>query len=86
MKASTIKIENPLLDQLYEARPDKKMSLSAFVRGILEADVRRRRGIEAADKYSEFLKSNPEEGEWLQDWESAPLGEEPRPSRKRKAA
>lgn len=72
MKASTIKIENPLLTDIYALKPSKR-SLSAFVRSMLEEGVRQRRMREAAEQYSRFLKANPEEARWLGEWESADL-------------
>ena len=84
MNATTIKIENPLLNEIVKITPEKK-SISAFVREVLENEVQRQKMIQAAERYSEFLASNPEEREWMGDWESADLARSPRPaSRKRK--
>lgn len=76
MKASTFKIENPLLDELNEIRPPSK-SLSAFTREILEKAVQQEKMIQAAERYAEFLKGEKEEG-WLEDWEVADLAKAPR--------
>lgn len=72
MEATTIKLENPLLNQLYESKP-KGLSLSAFVRELLEREVRQRKMAQAAGQYSEFLKANPDEAVWMEEWEAAPL-------------
>ena len=72
MKATTIKIEDPLLNKLKKVMP-KDTSISAFVREVLENDIRRRGMIEAAERYVEFLESNREEQFDLQEWESSDL-------------
>jgi hypothetical protein len=83
MQATTIKIENPLLDELRSLTPRTK-SLSGFIREILEQEIQRRKMIQAAEKYADFLKSSPGEREWLEEWESADLSRAPRYIRKRK--
>ena len=77
MKASTIKIENPLLNELHTLKPPLK-SLSAFIKGLLEDSVRQKKMKEAAEKYSLFLESNPDEDKWLGEWESSKLTEAPK--------
>lgn len=72
MKATTLKIENPLLDELYSIKP-KTQSLSNFVRGILDAVVRRNKMIQAGESYADFLQKNSTEAVWLDEWESADL-------------
>lgn len=83
MQATTIKIENPLLDQLKGCKP-KDVSLSAFIREILESQVRKQKMAAAAQKYTEFLRENPDEDEWLKEWEEAPLEQEPKDRIKKK--
>lgn len=85
MQATTLKIENPLLDELYKLKP-KTLSFSTFVRGLLEKSVRRQKMIEAGDRYAEFLRESPTEGAWLDEWESADLASQPKPGKKRKKA
>ncbi len=82
MQATTIKIEDPLLRELKNITP-KKFSLSKFVKEILEQEVQRHKMIIAAEKYNEFLASNPEESSWLQDWEAADLTSTPKTKRKK---
>lgn len=77
MKASTLKIEQPLLKELYQIKP-KKMSFSAFVKQSLESFVNRQKAIQAAHTYQQWLANNKEETTWLDEWESAPLSKEPR--------
>lgn len=72
MKATTLKIENPLLDSLYKGKP-KSISFAAYVREILSRFVKQNETLRAASTYVEFLKSNPDEMEWLSTWESADL-------------
>lgn len=83
MKASTIKVEDPLLTELYRYKP-KDLSFSAYVRDLLEQAIRRRRSIESANQYVEFLQSHPEESEWLADWETADLALPPKQKKIRK--
>jgi predicted CopG family antitoxin len=80
MRATTFKIEDPLIGELSACKPEDK-SLSAFIREILEREVTKKKLIEASQKYSDFLKSHSQEREWLEDWESADLVRPPkRPS------
>lgn len=72
MKSTTLRLDNPLLAELNQERP-KKVSLSAFVRDILKREIKRRKMIRAANQYSLFLKDNPAEQEWLDEWEEADL-------------
>lgn len=72
MKATTIKVEGALLEELTRAKP-RSQSLSAFVRSILEREVLRRKLTESAERYAEFLRGSPEERSWLSEWESADL-------------
>ena len=83
MQATTIKLENPLLRELRNLTP-RAMSLSAFIREILEQEIQRRKMVQAAEKYADFLKSSPGEREWLEEWESADLSRAPRLVRKGK--
>lgn len=72
MKATTLKIENPLLNELYGLKP-KSQSFSNFVRSLLEKSVRRQKMIRAGERYIEFLTANPDEECWIGEWESADL-------------
>ncbi|MBI4411247.1 MAG: hypothetical protein HY541_02035 [Deltaproteobacteria bacterium] len=53
------------------------LSLSAFVRDILEDAVKRKRMAESAGKYTAFLKDHPDEEAWLDDWDAADLARPP---------
>ena len=75
MKASTLKIEQPLLKELYQLKP-KSMTFSAFVKNSLEAFVNRQKAVEAARKYQDWLSKNKAESVWLESWENAPLSKE----------
>jgi hypothetical protein len=83
MKATTIKIEGKLLQELEEAKPPS-VSLSAYVRDVLKSDLRRRKLAQAAVSYRDFLAANPEEQSWLREWDEADLLTDPRSKRKRR--
>lgn len=85
MKATTIKVEDPLLEELNSMKPKEK-SLSSFVRDILDGEVRRMKLISAADRYTAFLDDHPEEREWLTSWEEAPLEHAPKRTAKRRTS
>jgi hypothetical protein len=76
MQATTIKIEDPMLSEIKNILP-KDQSLSAFIREVLEREIRRRKMIDAGNQYAEFLAGSASEREWLEDWESADLTNAP---------
>lgn len=80
MRATTIKVEGDLLDRIDRHRP-KGQTITAFVRSVLEQEIRRREMTEAADQYARFLEQNEEERAWLHDWDSADLAKPPRRKR-----
>ena len=61
-------------------------SISAFVREVIEREIQRRKMVESAEAYAEFLKANGEEAVWLDEWEGAPLDRPPRRTRKKRTA
>lgn len=77
MKATTIKLEGRLLEQLKKAKPPSK-SVTAYVREVLESDIRRKRVAEAAVEYRAFVKNHPDEESWISDWGNADLATPPR--------
>jgi hypothetical protein len=77
MKATTIKVEGELLEELERAKPATE-SLSAYVRKVLLKDLRRTRLVQAAAAYLEFLEAKPEEQSWLKEWDEAELAAPPR--------
>lgn len=77
MSSTTIRLEGPLLKDLKSITPPGK-SLSAWIRSVLEKEIRRYRTTKAAAAYQRFLKSNPDEAAEADAWENAPLGEDPR--------
>jgi hypothetical protein len=81
MKATTIKLEGELLQELEEAKPES-LSLSAYVREVLRKDLQRRRLAQAAVSYEDFLAANPEEQSWLREWDQANLASCPRRRRR----
>jgi len=82
MRATTIKVEGQLLKDLTQAKP-ANLSLTAFVRSILEREVLRARLADATERYATFLDQAPEEQGWLEQWERADLATPPRKSRRR---
>ncbi|MDO8518626.1 MAG: hypothetical protein Q7T11_00495 [Deltaproteobacteria bacterium] len=80
MKATTLKIEDPLLQRLHHFKPASQ-SLSSFARELLESGIRRKQMTEAADKYSRFLEDNEDEREWLSEWGDADLITAPKKSK-----
>ncbi len=77
MKATTIKIEGDLLEELEKAKPPSK-SISAYVRDILESDIKRHRVAEAAVEYEAFVAAHPEERKSLEEWDQADLANPPK--------
>jgi hypothetical protein len=77
MKATTIKLEGDLLQELEAAKPPS-LSLSAYVREVLKKDLRRRRLTQAAVSYQEYLSASPEEQSWLREWDAADLATAPK--------
>jgi hypothetical protein len=82
MGATTIKVEGKLLDELTRAKPSN-LSLSAFVRVILEREVLRQKLGDAAEQYARFLEKTPQEREWLSEWERTDLASPPKSRRRR---
>lgn len=72
MSATTIKVEGNLLKDIKKCLATSQ-SVTAFVRETLEKEVRQRQMIAGAEAYNKFLQENPEEQEWLEDWEEADL-------------
>ena len=54
----------------------------AYVRALLQQAVVRRRMIDAADRYAEFVRDTPEERTWLAEWDSADLVTPPKRRRR----
>lgn len=81
MKATTIKVEGDLLQELERAKPAAQ-SLTTFVRDVLRREVRRQQMAAAADRYTEFLAEDSEERAWLDEWDRADLARPPRRRRR----
>lgn len=78
MPATTIKLESDLAKKASDLKSEGQ-SISAFVRSLIEREYRARQLQKSAHIYERFLRENPEEREAMEVWESAPLGEAPRP-------
>jgi hypothetical protein len=83
MKATTVKVEGELLRELERSKPPR-LTLSGYVRSILEREMRRRKLAEAADRYVGLLRDAPDERGWLDEWDAADLASAPVRKRKRK--
>ena len=81
MKATTIKVEGDLLEELEKMKPTSQ-SLSGYVRSVLRREVLRNRMAGAAERYAELLRSNPDERGWLDEWETADLDKPVRKARR----
>ena len=67
MRATTIKLEGKLLEDIEAAKPAGR-SVSAHVRWVLQKDLDRRQAREAAARFRAFIDAHPEEQAWLADW------------------
>jgi hypothetical protein len=83
MKATTIKVEGTLLETLEKTKPPK-LTLSAYVRTLLERALRQEQMAAAAERYAEFVREAPEESGWLAEWERADLATHPTKKRGRR--
>lgn len=81
MKATTVKLDGKILEELDEIRPPA-ISLTAFVKGVLHSEYQRRKMRDAALEYSKFLRASEGEAEFLQEWEAADLDRPVRRTRK----
>jgi predicted CopG family antitoxin len=82
MRATTIKIEDPLLSELEKYRKGKQ-SVTALAKEMLERDLKRMKMIEAGRTYAALLQSDAEEREFLDEWAAAPLEQELRAAKTR---
>ncbi len=80
MQATTIKLDGALIKRLKAFKP-REDTLSAFVRSVLDAELRRRTLRAAAESYSQFLRDHPEEADEMSAWATAPLQ---RPAKRRR--
>ena len=83
MSATTIKLEGKILKELKEAKRADQ-SLSALIRELLEAELRRRKMSLAAQEYASFVRENPSESLEMEAWSSAPLHQDVDPRKKKK--
>ncbi len=76
MKATTIKLEGELLENLEAGKPENQ-SLTAYVRAVLQESLDRARVREAAVSYRAFVESNEDEKALLEEWDRADLNTPP---------
>jgi len=81
MKATTVKVDGALLRDLERIKP-RSLTLSAWVREILQREVKRQRMAEAADRYTEFVRDSPAETADLAEWDRADLTATPKRRRR----
>lgn len=81
MKATTIKVEGELLQELQRGKPESQ-SLSAYARSLLQREVLREKMTDAAERYTEFLRRQADERAWLDEWDSADLARPPKRRRR----
>ncbi len=72
MSATTVKLDSALLQELRQMKPANQ-TLTALVRELLEAEIRRRRMIRAGAEYAAFVEQNADEASELELWANAPL-------------
>ena len=84
MRATTIRLEGKLLEEVEVAKPADR-SLSAHVRRVLQKDLERRvRGASVA--FRAFIDAHPDERAWLSEWDGTDLSAPPRAVRRRDSA
>lgn len=76
MRATTIKLEGELLENIEAAKPADR-SLSAHVRWVLQKDLERRQARDAAARFKAFIDAHPEEQAWLSEWDGVDLAAPP---------
>lgn len=76
MKATTVKIEEPLLNELNDIKP-AGVSFSRYVRQLLKSDIDRMKLKEAAAKYNALIADNKAERAAMEEWEKADLATAP---------
>jgi hypothetical protein len=72
MKATTIKLDGDLLDQIEKAKGPGQ-SVTSYVRTVLRKNLEQHRLREAALAYRTFVETHPHEREWLDEWERSDL-------------
>jgi hypothetical protein len=83
MKATTIKLEGAILEELEELKRSDQ-NLTSLVRDLLRAQIHRHKMAKAAAEYVAFLNENSGERLELDVWAAAPIDKDPAPRRKKK--
>ncbi|MCF6313751.1 MAG: hypothetical protein L3J39_15005 [Verrucomicrobiales bacterium] len=76
MKATTIKLQGQLLENLQASKPEHQ-TLTAYVRSVLQGDLDRVKLKEAALVYRAFIESDESEKIDMDEWGRADLNVEP---------
>ena len=71
MKGTTVKIEGEL--EGIEGAKATGQSVAAYLRRVLQQDLERRQARAAAAAFKEFVAADPEEKQWLDQWDGADL-------------
>lgn len=82
MSATTVKLEGRVLSELRRIKPANQ-TLTALVRDLLEAELRRQRMARAAADYAAFLSEHPDEAQEVDAWASTSLERDVAPRRRR---
>jgi hypothetical protein len=67
---------------MVERTKPPSQSLSAYIRSLLERELRRLKMADAAERYAAFLRETPDERAWLDDWVKADLTRPPKRRRR----
>jgi hypothetical protein len=72
MKATTIKVEGKLLQEIERLKP-RNQSVTSYVREALEREVRAHKLAEAAERYEAFMAEHADERAMEEEWLQADL-------------
>ncbi len=78
MKATTVKAEGKLLEQIRAAKPGGPQRVRV---PVLKKDLERRKMRSAATAFKAFVEAHREERAWPAQWDSADLAATPAPPR-----
>ena len=77
MKATTIKLEGKILDELKNIKESSR-SITSLVKEILQQEINRRKLYSAGLEYAKLLKVDKEEKKHFEEWESSDLTNPPK--------
>jgi hypothetical protein len=80
MHATTVKLDSALVKIAKAIKPDD-VTLTAFIRSLVEREARQQKQYAAALEYEAFLAENSDEAEEMSAWENASLSRAPKARR-----